>query len=98
MQEDSAESGRRNKLRDRGRYRLRRDAEYHAFNPLLVKTLQKAALSGESEDYQRFTSMVYQRPPTALRDLFTFTETTPISLEGVESMEAIRDRFVAPAH
>ena len=96
-QEDSAASGRRNKLRDSGRYRFRRDAEYHAFNPLLVKTLQKAALSGESEDYQRFTSMVYQRPPTALRDLFTFTETTPISLEEVESMEAIRARFVASA-
>src|SRR5436305_9292617 len=41
--------------------------------------------------------MVYQRPPTALRDLFTFTETTPISLEEVESMEAIRARFVASA-
>ncbi|OLB35423.1 MAG: glutamate synthase subunit alpha [Ktedonobacter sp. 13_2_20CM_53_11] len=96
-QEDGAASGRRNKLRDSGRYRFRRDAEYHAFNPLLVKTLQKAALSGESEDYQRFTSMVYQRPPTALRDLFTFTETTPIPLEEVESMEAIRARFVASA-
>src|SRR5437660_9208546 len=41
--------------------------------------------------------MVYQRPPTALRDLFTFTETTPISLEEVETMEAIRARFVASA-
>src|SRR5204862_7754958 len=83
--------------RDSGRYRFRRDSEYHAFTPLLIKTLQKAAMSRESEDYQRFTIMVYQPPPTALRDLFTFTETTRIPLEDVQSMEAIRARFVASA-
>ncbi|HCP74498.1 MAG TPA: glutamate synthase subunit alpha, partial [Ktedonobacter sp.] len=58
---------------------------------------QKAAQSGEREDYQRFTAMVYQRPPTTLRDLFTFVPTTPIPLEQVEPMEAIRARFVASA-
>ena len=96
-QEEAAAKGRRSKLRDIGRYRFRRDAEYHAYNPLLVRALQKAAQSGEREDYQRFTAMVYQRPPTTLRDLFTFVPTTPIPLEQVEPMEAIRARFVASA-
>ncbi len=90
-------SGRRRKLTDLGRYRFRRDAEYHAYNPLIVRALQKAALSGNKEDYQQFTSMVYHRPATALRDLLTFVPKTPIPLEEVESMESIRSRFVVSA-
>src|SRR6266496_3246844 len=41
--------------------------------------------------------MVYQRPPTTMRDLLTFVPTTPIPLEQVEPMEAIRARFVIAA-
>ncbi|HEY6411691.1 MAG TPA: glutamate synthase central domain-containing protein, partial [Ktedonobacteraceae bacterium] len=96
-QEGVALNGRRRKLQDIGRFRFRRDAEYHAFNPLLVQALQKAAQSGEREDYRRFTEMVYQRPPTTLRDLLTFVPTMPIPIEQVEPMEAIRARFVASA-
>ncbi|HZR42691.1 MAG TPA: glutamate synthase large subunit, partial [Ktedonobacteraceae bacterium] len=88
---------RRRKLADLGRYRFRRDAEYHAFNPLIVRALQKAAQTGSKEDYQQFTSMVYHRPTTALRDLFSFLPTTPIPLEQVEPMESIRLRFVISA-
>ena len=89
--------GRRRKLTDLGRYRFRRDAEYHAYNPLIVRALQKAALSGSREEYQQFTSLVYNRPATALRDLLAFVPTTPIPLEEVESMESIRARFVVSA-
>ncbi len=96
-QEGAALNGRRRKLQDVGRFRFRRDAEYHAFNPLLVQALQRAAQSGEREDYRRFTEMVYQRPPTTLRDLMTFVPTVPIPLEQVEPMEAIRARFIASA-
>lgn len=92
-----AASERRRKLTDIGRYRYRRDGEYHAYNPQIVRALQKAAQSGDMEDYRRFTEMVYQRPPTALRDLLTFAPTTPIPLEQVEPMEAIRARFVSSA-
>ena len=90
-------NGRRRKLIDIGLYRFRRDGEYHAYNPLLVRTLQKAAQSGDKEDYRRFTELVYQRPPTNLRDLFTFRSTAPIPLEQVEPMESIRARFVISA-
>ncbi len=90
-------NAKRRKLSDVGQYRFRRDAEYHAFNPLIVRALQKAAQSGSNEDYRQFTSMVYKRPPTALRDLLTFVPREPVPLEQVEPMEAIRARFVASA-
>lgn len=89
--------GRRRKLTDLGRYRFRREAEYHAYNPLIIRALQKAAQSGSIEDYRQFTSLVYHRPSTALRDLLSFKETTPIPLEAVEPMESIRARFVVSA-
>ncbi len=88
---------RRQKLADIGSYRFRRDGEYHAYNPFLVRALQKAAQSGNIDDYRQFTAMVYQRPPTALRDLLTFVPATPIPLDQVEPMEAIRARFVVSA-
>ncbi len=97
VQEETAPVGRRRKLFDVGRYRFRRDAEYHAYNPVIVRALQKAAQSGDSEDYQNFTSLVYSRPPTNLRDFLTFAPTQPIALEQVEPMESIRARFVVSA-
>jgi glutamate synthase domain-containing protein 2/glutamate synthase domain-containing protein 1/glutamate synthase domain-containing protein 3 len=93
----SESHGRRRKLIDIGYYRFRRDGEYHAYNPFLVRALQKAAQSGNMEDYRRYAALVYQRPPTALRDLLTFVPATPIPLEQVESMESIRARFVISA-
>ncbi|MEO8970496.1 MAG: glutamate synthase large subunit, partial [Ktedonobacteraceae bacterium] len=96
-QQLAAPNTRRRKLNDIGSYRFRRDAEYHAFNPLLVRALQKAAQSGTREDYAVYTSMVYQRPPTALRDLMSFVPATPIPVEQVEPMESIRARFVVSA-
>jgi len=87
----------RRKLTDIGRYRFRRDGEYHAFQPLVVRALQKAALTGSREDYEKFTELIYSRPPTVLRDLLSFRERTPVPLEQVESMESIRARFVISA-
>jgi glutamate synthase domain-containing protein 2/glutamate synthase domain-containing protein 1/glutamate synthase domain-containing protein 3 len=92
-----SEINRRRKLTDIGRFRFRRDGEYHAYNPLIIRALQKAAQSGEIADYKEFTHLVYQRPPTALRDLLTFATTNSIPLEQVEPMEAIRARFVVSA-
>ncbi len=87
----------RRKLTDIGRYRFRRDGEYHAFQPLVIRALQKAAQTGSRADYQSFTELIYSRPPTVLRDLLTFKERQSIPLEEVESMEAIRARFVISA-
>src|SRR6266700_1630398 len=59
------EINRRRKLTDIGRFRFRRDGEYHAYNPLIIRALQKAAQSGDIADYKEFSKLVYQRPPTA---------------------------------
>src|SRR6266446_2245930 len=91
------EINRRRKLIDIGQYRFRRDGEYHAYNPLIIRSLQKAAQSGDMADYRDFTALVYQRPPTTVRDLFAFVPTNPIPLEQVEPMESIRARFVVSA-
>jgi glutamate synthase domain-containing protein 2/glutamate synthase domain-containing protein 1/glutamate synthase domain-containing protein 3 len=93
----STASESRRKLSDIGRYRFRRDGEYHAFQPLVIRALQKAALTGTREDYQSFTDLVYSRPPTVLRDLLSFKPRQPVPLEEVESMESIRARFVISA-
>src|SRR5205814_7883694 len=77
------EINRRRKLTDIGRFRFRRDGEYHAYNPFIIRALQKAAQSGDINDYREFTTLTYQRPPTAIRDLLTFVPTSPIQLEQV---------------
>ena len=95
--EGEGASGRRRKLADIGRIRFRRDAEYHAYNPLIVRALQKAAQSGSEEDYEQFTRLVYQRPTTALRDTLNFVPRMPIPVELVEPVGNIRARFVVSA-
>lgn len=95
-EKQSAHEARR-KLTDIGRFRFRRDGEYHAFQPLVVRALQKAAMGGDYADYRKYTDLVYSRPVTVLRDLFTFKERTPVPLGQVESMESIRARFVISA-
>ena len=90
-------SERRRKLADLGRYRFRRDAEYHAYNPLIIRALQKAAQTGDMDSYRQFVAMVYKRPATNLRDLLSFSPTRSIPIEQVESVESIRARFVISA-
>ncbi|HVB74509.1 MAG TPA: glutamate synthase large subunit [Ktedonobacteraceae bacterium] len=94
---ENGTAGRRRKLADIGRIRFRRDAEYHAYNPLIIRALQKAALSGSQQDYQQFIDLVYQRPATALRDTLAFVPRAPIPIEQVEPMESVRARFVVSA-
>ena len=87
----------RPRLTDRGYVRYRRNAEYHANNPLVVKALQQAAQTGEREAYRRYAELVYSRPPTAIRDLLTFRSTQAIALEQVEPASEIVRRFVSTA-
>ena len=54
--------------------RFRRDAEYHAANPQVVKALQQASQSGEQEDYPRYAELVQSRPPTSIRDLLALRQ------------------------
>jgi glutamate synthase (ferredoxin) len=77
------------------------DGEYHINNPQMVKALHasvglkedKSGLS-EHELYERYLSIVRNRPPAAIRDLFELTsDREAIPLDEVESVESILQRF-----
>ena len=68
--------------------------EYHAYNPDVVFSLQKAVKSGEFSDYQDYVDQVSSRPPAVLRDLFKVKPLgQPISIDDVEPISAIVKRF-----
>ena len=68
--------------------------EYHAYNPDVVSALQRAATTGDPEDYRRFADLVDLRTPAALRDLLELRADLPaIPLDEVEPAAAILKRF-----
>ncbi|HEY5775109.1 MAG TPA: glutamate synthase large subunit [Xanthomonadales bacterium] len=70
------------------------NGEFHAYNPDVVTTLQKAVQSGLQQDYAGFANLVNKRQPAALRDLLKLRparETTPI--ENVEPAKTLFPRF-----
>ena len=77
-----------------GFYKYRRDGEYHAFNPEMVRHLQEAIKVGDERRYRQFADSVNHRPPTALRDLLDVKPLgPPVPLDEVEPVEAITKRF-----
>ena len=77
-----------------GFYKYRRDGEYHAFNPEMVRHLQQSIKVGDYDTYKKFAASVNNRPPTALRDLLDVKPLgPPIPIEEVESVEVIMRRF-----
>ncbi len=77
-----------------GLYRYVHGGEYHAYNPDVVKTLQKAVQSGDYADYQLFARLVNERPPSMFRDLLRLrTNHAPIDIDKVEPESAILPRF-----
>jgi glutamate synthase domain-containing protein 2/glutamate synthase domain-containing protein 1/glutamate synthase domain-containing protein 3 len=78
-----------------GFYKYRRDGEYHAFNPEMVRNLQQAIKGdGDYETYKKFAASVNGRPPTALRDLLDVRPLgAPVPIDEVEPIEAITRRF-----
>ncbi len=81
-------------LGDPGLFRFRKDGEYHAFHPNVVRTLHRLAVRGTGDDYLAYAWEVTHRPPTAIRDLLEFAPGSPIPVEEVEPAEAIVKRFV----
>lgn len=68
--------------------------EYHAYNPDVIQTLQKAVHSGDYQDYQRYASLVQQRPIMTLRDMLILNRnTTPIAINDVEPETELFKRF-----
>lgn len=69
--------------------------EYHAYNPDVVNTLQKAVASGDYADYRRYADTVNQRPVTTIRDLLQLKtdHVAPIGLDAVEPAANLYKRF-----
>lgn len=85
------------RLPDTGLYRFRKDGEYHAYNPFVVRALQKAASSGQYADYKVYAEILRNREPAVLRDLLRFRDRQPIPIDEVEPVESIRRRFTTQA-
>ncbi|WP_347331481.1 glutamate synthase large subunit [Marinimicrobium locisalis] len=69
--------------------------EYHAFNPDVIQTLQRAVQTGEYALWRDYSGLVNERPVATLRDLLKVKEgdAEPISLSDVEPVEDIIKRF-----
>ncbi|MEO6186097.1 MAG: glutamate synthase large subunit, partial [Steroidobacteraceae bacterium] len=70
------------------------DGEYHMYNPDVIATLQAAVNTGDYSLYQDYARIVNTRPASTLRDLLALApQAQPISVDEVESEEAIISRF-----
>jgi glutamate synthase (ferredoxin) len=84
-------------LPDHGRVRFRKDGEDHGWAPPIVVALQQAVKSEGAEAYDGFLVRNSARRPAGPRDLLAVREGTPVPLDEVEPVEAIRRRFVSSA-
>lgn len=71
--------------------------EYHAYNPDVVQSLQKAVNSGSYEEYKRYVDIVNHRPVATLRDLLQLNPKTSIPLDQVEPESDLFKRFDSAA-
>jgi len=72
--------------------------EYHAYNPDVVNTLQKAVKTGEYSDYITYRDVVNNRPVTTLRDLLALKDDTEsIDISRVEPDTEMFKRFDSAA-
>ncbi len=80
-----------------GLYRQRRTGEAHAFEATAIHTLQSACDRGDYTAYKAFSDMMRPERPIALRDLLEIKpDRGAIALGEVESVNAIRQRFLTP--
>ncbi len=83
---------------DHGRMRFRKAGEHHAYNPLAVRTAQKAAQTADPEAYREWRRLSSMGQPQSLRELIQIEECRePVPLEDVEPAAEIVKRFVSTA-
>ncbi|WP_267349226.1 glutamate synthase large subunit [Gilliamella sp. B2969] len=90
---------RRKPLEQGGLLKFVHGGEYHAYNPDVVQSLQKAVNNGSYEEYKRYADIVNNRPVATLRDLLKLNppESGAIALNEVEPEEALFKRFDSAA-
>ena len=77
-----------------GWYKFRRGGDYHANEPPVWRALHKVVEGGGKEAYEDYTRLIYERPPTALRDLLTYSsDRDPIDIDEVEPVGKVLQRF-----
>ena len=80
-----------------GFYKSRRSGESHAWEARAMHILQSACDQGSYDIWKQYSKTMQARPPIHLRDLLDFQpKHGPAPLDQVESITAIRKRFVTP--
>ncbi|MFO1142383.1 MAG: glutamate synthase large subunit [Amaricoccus sp.] len=80
-----------------GFYKARRSGESHAWEARAMHILQSACDKGSFEIWKQYSKAMEARPPIHLRDLLDFQpKHGPVPIDQVESITAIRKRFVTP--
>ncbi len=80
-----------------GFYKLRRTGEKHAWEAQTMHLLQSACDRASYDLWRKYSTAMQSNPPIHIRDLLDFKPMgRPIPIEEVESITAIRKRFVTP--
>ncbi|MFY0678979.1 MAG: glutamate synthase large subunit [Thalassovita sp.] len=80
-----------------GFYKSRKSGETHAWEAQTMHLMQQACNRASFEMWQQYSAKMQANPPIHLRDLLAFKPIgTAIPIEEVESITAIRKRFVTP--
>ncbi|WP_297771841.1 glutamate synthase large subunit [uncultured Roseovarius sp.] len=80
-----------------GFYKARKSGETHAWGAQTMHMMQMACNKASYELWKRYSAAMQNTPPTHLRDLMAIKPMgEAIPLEEVESVTAIRKRFVTP--
>ena len=80
-----------------GFYKARKSGEKHAWEAQTMHLLQSACSRGSYEMWKKYSAKLQANPPIHLRDLLEIKPLgNPISVDEVESITSIRQRFVTP--
>ncbi|MCI2399951.1 glutamate synthase large subunit [Aliiroseovarius subalbicans] len=80
-----------------GFYKARRSGETHAWEAQTMHLMQSACDRASYEMWKQYSARMQSNPPIHLRDLLDIKPLgNPVPLEEVESITAIRKRFVTP--
>ena len=68
--------------------------EHHDYNPDVVKALQQCVMTGDYDDYKKYSNIVNNRQPSFIRDLLSLKKSSKkISLSKVEPAQKFYHRF-----
>jgi glutamate synthase (NADPH) large chain len=80
-----------------GFYKYRKGGERHAWEAGLIHTLQHAVATDSYSTFKRYSEATRSRSAIAIRDLLDFRPPAKaVPLEEVESITALRKRFITP--